>query len=133
MKLWHLIVGIAVLLILILTLMLNGLNFEYSSGNRVGTITKFSKKGYVFKTWEGELMMGGLRPSGDGQSVVPNVFLFSVTDPAVCEQIDQAMTKGNRVKVHYQQVWVAGMAKGETSYFIKKVEEVSEAPKEAKP
>lgn len=53
MKLWHLCVAGGTLVVLFILLLLFGINFEYSSGSRAGIVTKFSKKGYAFKTYEG--------------------------------------------------------------------------------
>jgi hypothetical protein len=66
---------------------------EYSDGERVGTIQKFSRKGLIAKTWEGEMLLGGLKRktvsgtdsnggSTSSTSMVANVFEFTVEDPA---------------------------------------------------
>ena len=82
----------------------------FSDGDRVGVVTKFSHKGVAIKSWEGEMNMGGLRTvtreddSGTNvNSVVANVFEFSVTDEAVVSQIKEAMEKGSRVELHYDE------------------------------
>jgi hypothetical protein len=68
--------------------------------------------------------MGGVRSTPEGMT--SNVFSFSVTDQKVIEELDKALTAGKRVKLHYRQVWVSGVAKGSTDYFITKVEVVEE-------
>ena len=52
-------------------------NFNYSDGNRAGTLIKFSKKGYVFKTFEGEINLGGVNPM-PGNTIANNMWVFSV-------------------------------------------------------
>lgn len=121
MKLWHLIAGIALVVFLLVLLAVRGIDLEYSSGSRAGTVTKFSKKGYAFKTYEGELLMGGVRSNVEG-NLTSNIFEFSVVDPAMAEEVDKALTSGKRVKLHYRQVWMGGFTKGNTDYFITKVE-----------
>lgn len=123
MKLWHLIAGIALAVLLLVLLAVRGIDLEYSTGSRAGNVTKFSKKGFAFKTYEGELLMGGMRSNAEG-NLTSNVFLFSVTEPAVVEEIDKALTNGQRVKLYYRQVWASGAMKGDTDYFITKVEMV---------
>lgn len=71
----------------------------YSDGNREGVMVKISRKGNIFKTYEGEMILPGLR-SGSG-SINSNNFKFSVLDDAVYQELEQAT--GNVVKVHYVQ------------------------------
>lgn len=76
-----------------------GCREDYSVGDRVGVVTKFSNKGVFWKTWEGELQCQG---EGSG-GVVPNLFRFTVTDPAHVEQVQRAMKTGERVEINYRQ------------------------------
>lgn len=76
----------------------------YSEGSRAGVVTKFSKKGFVWKSYEGELNLGGFTRGAEG-GVVANVFRFSVTDPKVAEKINAALNSGTRVELAYSQ-WV---------------------------
>lgn len=92
------------------------LSYSYSEGDRVGFVQKFSRKGWVCKTWEGELQMIVALPGA-----TPQIFPFSVRDAAVSEQINALM--GKQVKLHYEQhVGVPSRCFGETEYFITKVE-----------
>ena len=87
------------------------LNWSYSSGERAGWIQKFSRKGWVCKTWEGELIMVSLPGS------LPEKFAFTVRDEAVAARINQAM--GERVTVHYQQhEGLPGSCFGDTAYWV---------------
>jgi hypothetical protein len=87
------------------------LHFAYSSGERAGYVQKISKKGWLCKTWEGELAMATL------PGVIPQVFAFSVRDDAVADKIQRAA--GQRVALSYEQHrGVPTSCFGETEYFI---------------
>lgn len=66
------------------------LTWSYSQGERTGYVQKFSHKGWLCKTWEGELTMLPL------QGMVPEKFIFSVRDDAVAESINRSMSKKTR-------------------------------------
>ncbi len=94
--------------------------WPYSSGERAGWVQKFCRKGWVCKTWEGELAMVSLPGS------VPEKFLFTVRDAAVAAQIDSVV--GQRVRLHYQQHrGVPGDCFGETQYWVDGVTPVPES------
>lgn len=93
------------------------LTFTYASGERAGFVQKFSKKGWVCKTWEGELAMVNL------PGAMPEIFYFTVRDDSIASQIEQRM--GRRVSLYYEQhVGVPTSCFGETEYFVKSVREV---------
>ena len=100
---------------------------SYSDGSRVGKIVKFSKKGYIFKTYEGQLNVGGFAKDSDGD-ISPNVWSFSVDrgNEEIREAIDHAMDKGLEVKLHYKEKFYQFDWRGETKYFINDVEIVEE-------
>ncbi len=71
----------------------------YSEGNRVGVLSKFSYKGDIFKTYEGEVVQPGVR---NQQGVMSSqMFRFSVMDPAVAEKLSRL--QGQQVELHYIQ------------------------------
>ena len=72
----------------------------YSDGSRDGLLIKCSRKGNIFKTYEGEMIQPGLR-SVQGGSINSNNFYFSVTDIALADSLDKVSSK--TVKVHYIQ------------------------------
>ena len=90
------------------------LNWAYSSGERVGYVQKLSKKGWLCKTWEGELTMSPI------PGAIPEKFFFTVPDDAVAGMINQGM--GKRVSLHYEQhKGVPSACFGESEFFIVKV------------
>lgn len=93
----------------------------YSEGTRSGVLTKISKRGYLFKTFEGELNVGGLN-QGDGTIMPLSIFYFSVPDEAVYKAIENA--QGKKVVLHYKEVIHSFFWQGETDYFVYKAETV---------
>ena len=91
----------------------------YSEGTRSGILTKVSRKGFIFKTYEGELNIGGLN-QGDGTIMPATVFKFSVQDKKVYEILEA--NQGKKVVVHYKQVMKNFFWQGESDYFIQKAE-----------
>lgn len=98
----------------------------FSNGIRVGKIIKFSKKGFIVKTIEGQLNLGGFRTEDDGD-MAANVWAFSVYPGAdeVKAKIEEAMEKDLEVKLHYEQRYVKIFFWGDTEYFVDKVEVVN--------
>ena len=107
---WVLVIG--VLLILgVAGWIYTTLHFSYSTGERVGYIQKMSKKGWICKTWEGELAM--LNQPG----VPAQIFAFTVRDDAVAENIMK--NAGQRVSLSYSQHrGVPTSCFGETEYYV---------------
>jgi hypothetical protein len=90
------------------------LGYSYSSGERVGYIQKFSKKGWMCKTYEGEIAMVNL----PGQ--IANTFQFTVRDDSIATLINKA--QGQRVALAYtQHKGLPTSCFGETEYFVKGV------------
>jgi hypothetical protein len=112
--------GIFILLPILLLVgwTLVALNWSYSSGDRAGYIQKFSQKGWVCKTWEGDMAMSTIPGS------MPEHFLFSVRNDSVAHEITRLM--GSRVSLHYEQHrGVPGSCFGETQYFVTGVRPVT--------
>ena len=96
----------------------SALHLSYSNGERAGYVQKFSRKGWVCKTWEGELAMVNL------PGTMPELFRFSVRDDAVAARVNQSL--GQRVRLHYEQhKGVPGDCFGETEYFVTQVDPVA--------
>ena len=95
------------------------LRYSYSDGQRSGYVQKISRKGWLCKTWEGELVM--VTQPG----VPPQVFPFSVRDDQVAQQLLSAA--GQRVNLSYQQhPGLPTSCFGETEYFITRVQPVAQ-------
>ncbi|MDC8760527.1 hypothetical protein [Janthinobacterium fluminis] len=93
------------------------LHLSYSEGERAGYLQKFSKRGWVCKTWEGEIMLTTL------PGAVPEKFQFSVRDEDVAKQFMAAT--GKRVLLSYaQHKGVPTTCFGETEYYAEKVQTV---------
>jgi len=86
------------------------LSWSYSEGDRAGTLQKFSRKGWVCKTYEGELAMyvvGG---------VAPQIWNFSTRDPDLAEKLSKAV--GQKIQLHYSEHrGVPTACFAETAYF----------------
>ncbi len=94
-------------------------NYTYSDGNRAGNLVKFSKKGMVFKTYEGELNLGGINPM-PGNTIANNVWSFSVKDEATAKQL--MMLEGKTIRLHYKEKIKNLPWQGDTKYFVDHVE-----------
>ncbi len=97
--------------------------WSYSDGERAGTVSKFSRRGFLFKTYEGVLNVGGF--SGETGSLTPQYFDFSVKEEAVATQITDAVKSGQRVTLHYEEKILKFPWNGETKYYITSVEVVA--------
>lgn len=113
-----------VLLVLGVLFLLTG--WSYSDGERAGTVSKFSRRGYLFKTYEGVLNVGGF--SGETGSLTPQFFDFSVKDDAVAQKITEAVKTGQRVTLHYEEKILRLPWNGETKYYITDVEFIGQTP-----
>ena len=88
----------------------------YSSGERAGTISKFSEKGYVFKTYEGVLNEGGY--SGETGTLTPRYWDFSTVEDTVVSKLRTALSTGERITLIYQEKFVKFAWNGDTKYIV---------------
>lgn len=87
------------------------MTYDYSNGERAGYVQKFSRRGWVCKTWEGELALVNL------PGAMPEIFKFSVRDGAVAAEIQAKM--GKRVVLDYEQhIGVPTSCFADTQYFV---------------
>jgi hypothetical protein len=87
------------------------LNWSYSEGERAGFLQKVSYKGWICKTWEGELSLVAI------PGAAPEKFLFTVRDNSVAEQLNAAA--GKRVALQYEQhKGLPSSCFGDTDYFV---------------
>lgn len=95
------------------------LGYVYSTGDRAGYVQKLSKKGWLCKTWEGELAM--VPPPG---AVTPQIFHFTVRSDSIAELLEKDL--GKRVSITYEQhPGVPSSCFGETEYFVTNVRTVA--------
>lgn len=113
--------GIIFISVLALTITFLVFNFTYSEGSRAGVLMKFSNRGYVFKTFEGELNTGGVGNIGN-TAQVNQVWNFSVKEKGFADTLH--LYEGKRVILFYQQKIKHLPWQGETDYFVNKVQEV---------
>lgn len=93
------------------------LTWNYSEGERAGFMQKLSKKGWLCKTWEGELSLVAL------PGAAPEKFLFTVRDDAVADKINNLV--GQRVSLVYaEHKGVPTSCFGDTAYFVSDVKVV---------
>jgi hypothetical protein len=100
----------------------------YDEGVRAGTVLRVSKKGIVFKTYEGQLNLetfGALR----GAHPIMEAFDFSVEpgEKQLIEELQQVALTGERVNLHYKKRYLTFPWRGDTKYFITKVERLGQA------
>jgi hypothetical protein len=118
--------GRLIAILILLAVLLAGytalvLNVTYSTGDRAGVLQKFSRKGWVCKTWEGELAMTTV------PGVAPVLWQFSVRDDRVAEQIRHAL--GRWVVVQYDEHrGIPTSCFGETPYFVRSITLQDRAP-----
>jgi hypothetical protein len=94
------------------------LNYTYSSGDRAGFLQKISKRGWLCKTWEGELQLSAIPGSQ------PEKFLFTTRSDSLAA-VMQKMS-GQRVVLDYKQhVGVPGTCFGDTEYFVTGVRSIA--------
>jgi hypothetical protein len=102
---------VAGIVLLVATWTFFALTWSYSEGERAGYVQKFSKKGWMCKTWEGELAMVNV------PGAMQEKFAFSVRDATIAQHITGSM--GQRVALTYQQhKGIPTDCFGETEYFI---------------
>jgi len=114
-------VGLLVIALLGVFVTFLSTQMAYSEGDRAGVVSKLSKKGYVFKTQEGELNVGA---QGQVGNMVSNLWQFTVEsgNEKLSKDIEDAMTTGKRVKLHYEQRYMKFSWMGDTEYFVTKVD-----------
>lgn len=94
------------------------LSWVYSRGERAGYVQKFSQKGWICKTWEGELAMVNM------PGTAPEIFAFTVKNDSVAQALTKLM--GSRVAITYEQHrGVPGSCFGETEYYVTKAQPVA--------
>jgi hypothetical protein len=96
------------------------LNWSYSTGERAGLLQKFSKKGWLCKTWEGELLLSSM------PGAIPEKFEFTVRDESIVDALNA--NAGRKVILGYEQhKGLPSSCFGDSEYFVNKVSVFTEA------
>jgi hypothetical protein len=107
-------IGLALITVVVLLISLYSyvvLHFSYSEGERAGFVQKLSKKGWLCKTWEGEMALVSM------PGAVPEKFYFTVQNDTIAERINKQV--GTRVALVYaQHKGLFSSCFGETEYFV---------------
>jgi hypothetical protein len=97
------------------------LTYTYADGERAGYVQKLSRKGWICKTWEGEMAMVTM------PGTVAEKFYFTVPKDDVAATINAQV--GKRVSLHYEEhKWIPFSCFGDTGYFVTGVRQTAEAP-----
>jgi len=97
------------------------LHWVYADGERAGYVQKFSRRGFVCKTWEGQMAMVTM------PGTVSDKFDFTVREDAVAQKINANI--GRRLALHYEQhKWIPNSCFGDTEYFVTAVTVAEEPP-----
>src|SRR5688572_26694221 len=94
--------------------------FTYSEGNRTGLLQKFSYRGTLFKTYEGELILSSIRSTGH-MTLASEKFFFSVTDDDVAKKLENL--QGHFVTVHYKMKNGTLPWRGDNRYLVDSVKQ----------
>ncbi|MEO0779748.1 MAG: hypothetical protein AAF146_24530 [Bacteroidota bacterium] len=94
-------------------------NWTYSEGSRTGYLMKLSRKGYVFKTYEGQLNLGGFQETETG-GLAGTIWNFSLRDDALVRQMEEL--EGQKVQLRYKEINQAMPWQGDTNYFVYAIE-----------
>jgi hypothetical protein len=107
---------VALIIILILGIFIFWKYFyTYSEGYRAGLLQKFTRKGNVFKTYEGELILSSVT-STTNVALASEKFFFSVLDDSLANVLDTL--QGQFVIIHYKQKNGKVIWRGDTPYFV---------------
>lgn len=113
-KAWKIVIVVIVVPIALAALYLwVVLSWAYSDGERAGILQKLSRKGWLCKTYEGELAISII------PGVIPTLWDFSVRDKRVLDELNAAL--GKRVVLHYSEHVGVPSCFGDTSYFVNRV------------
>lgn len=111
-----------------------GCNPDYSEGERVGVVTKLSHKGWQYKTWEGQMNLGGMARGTDGK-YEPNVWAFTIPDDRddLIKIVQEAQRSQKPVIITYKEWMVRPGCQTDSGFMVQDVQYVKEEePKKTK-
>ena len=113
---------IGIILVFLVIFFVARYSYTYSEGNRAGRLIKFSKQGFMFKTYEGEMNLGGVTNAANNSMMMNYMWDFSVVDEAVADSL--LRLEGRDISVHYKEKMGKLPWRGDTKYIVDKVVEV---------
>ena len=117
-----LLTSLGIVLVFAVLFIVANTTFTYSEGSRAGRLIKFSSNGYVFKTYEGEINLGGVTNAANGSMMMNYMWDFSVNDQSVADTL--LKLEGREISVHYKQKMGKLPWRGDTKYIVDKVVDV---------
>ncbi|MEQ1561274.1 MAG: hypothetical protein ABL899_00965 [Nitrospira sp.] len=93
--------------------------WDMGTGQKIGSITRLNKMGAFCKTWEGEIIRGGLNT---GSGVVGQAFHFTVESEDLAKEVERAMNNQQEVRISYRQEGVTWCRSDSGDYFLTKIE-----------
>lgn len=117
---------LGIIIVFLIIFLVARYTYTYSEGNRAGRLIKFSKQGFMFKTYEGEMNLGGVSNATNGSLMMNYMWDFSVTDEAVADTL--LKLEGKDISVHYKEKMAKLAWRGDTKYIVDKVVEVRSTP-----
>lgn len=124
---WPVVLAAVIVIPILLSIIYTGfvLTWAYSDGERSGQLYKFSRKGWLCKTWEGEL---NITPT----AAAPTIWHFTVRDEAIVPEITAMI--GKQVVLHYgEHRGVPTRCFGDTNFFVYGIRGVAGTPSDAVP
>jgi len=121
--------GIGSLLVIGLGTILFYYYASYSEGVRAGTVIKLSKKGVIFKTWEGQLSLNSFG-AVKSENQLSEVFEFSVEkgQDSLYKSLEEVSLSGERINLYYIERYGILPWRGSTKYFVERIERSGEVP-----
>jgi hypothetical protein len=113
---------IGIIVVFLIIFLVARYSYTYSEGNRAGRLIKFSKQGFIFKTYEGEMNLGGVTNAANNSMMMNYMWDFSVTNQAVADTL--LMLEGKDISVHYKEKMAKLPWRGDTKFIVDKVVEV---------
>jgi hypothetical protein len=110
--------AIAVIVLIVISIIYVKYFYTYSEGYRAGLLQKFSHKGAIFKTYEGEMILSSISSTRD-VAIASDKFLFSVVNKSLIRQFDTL--QGQSVIVHYRQKNAPLFWHGDSPYLVDSV------------
>ena len=113
---------IGIIIVFLIIFFVARYSYTYSEGNRAGRLIKFSKQGFMFKTYEGEMNLGGVTNAANNSMMMNYMWDFSVTNQSVADSL--LRLEGKEISVHYKEKMAKLPWRGDTKYIVDRIVEV---------